>query len=92
MDVSTGALRGLGASITPMFLSIMGVCGIRIMWIYTVFQIPRFHTPEWLYFAYIISWLGTFIFQTTAFIYIYKKRVRADRNITKMPTLKGEIT
>lgn len=90
MDVSTGALRGLGASVTPMFLSIMGVCGIRIMWIYTVFQIPRFHTPEWLYFAYIISWIGTFIFQTTAFIYIYKKRVRADRNITKMPALKGE--
>lgn len=91
MDVSTGSLRGLGASITPMFLSIMGVCGIRIMWIYTVFQIPRFHTPEWLYFAYIISWVGTFIFQTTAFIYIYKKRVRADTRLSRMPAFKGEI-
>ena len=92
MDVSTGALRGLGASVTPMLISILGVCGIRIMWIYTVFQIPRFHTPEWLYIAYVLSWFGTFIFETTAFIYIYKKRVRTDRNTLQMPTFKGEIT
>lgn len=91
MDVSTGALRGLGASFTPMMLSILGVCGIRIIWIYTIFQIPQFHTPEWLYVSYLISWLGTFIFQTTAFIIIYKKRVRADKMISRMPEFKGEI-
>ena len=91
MDVSTGALRGLGASFTPMLISIMGVCGIRIMWIYTVFQIPRFHTPEWLYISYLLSWFGTFIFQTAAFIIIYKKRVRADKKIPHMPEFKGEI-
>ena len=91
MDVSTGALRGLGASFTPMLISIMGVCGIRIMWIYTVFQIPRFHTPEWLYISYLLSWFGTFIFQTAAFIIIYKKRVRADKCISRMPEFKGEI-
>lgn len=91
MDVSTGSLRGLGASFTPMLLSILGVCGIRIMWIYTVFQIPRFHTPEWLYISYLISWLGTFIFQTAAFIIIYKKRVRSYNAKTRMPDFKGEI-
>lgn len=91
MDVSTGSLRGLGASFTPMLLSILGVCGIRIMWIYTVFQIPRFHTPEWLYISYLISWLGTFIFQTAAFIIIYKKRVRSYNAKTHMPDFKGEI-
>ena len=91
MDVSTGSLRGLGASLSPMLISVLGVCGIRILWIYTVFQIPQFHTPEWLYIAYIISWLGTFIFQTIAFIIIYKKRVRADRTISRMPEFKGEI-
>lgn len=91
MDVSTGSLRGLGASFTPMLISILGVCGIRIMWIYTVFQIPQFHTPEWLYISYVLSWLGTFIFQTAAFIIIYKKRVRADKMIPQMPEFKGEI-
>lgn len=92
MDVSTGSLRGLGSSFTPMLLSILGVCGIRIMWIYTVFQIPKFHTPEWLYISYLMSWLGTFIFQTTAFIIIYKKRVRSQNIASRMPEFKGEIT
>lgn len=91
MDVSTGSLRGLGSSFTPMFLSIMGVCGIRILWIYTIFQMPQFHTPECLYLCYIISWLGTFIFQTTAFIIIYRKRVRISKNISRMPEFKGEV-
>ena len=91
MDVSTGSLRGLGASFTPMLISILGVCGIRIVWIYTIFQIPKFHTPECLYISYLMSWLGTFIFQTIAFIIIYKKRVRADKNISRMPEFKGEI-
>lgn len=90
MDVSTGALRGLGASVTPMLISIMGVCGIRIVWTYTIFQIPQFHTPECLYISYLISWLFTFIFQTMSFIIIYKKRVRADRNISHMPEFKKE--
>ena len=92
MDVSTGALRGLGASITPMIISILGACGIRVLWTYTIFQIPQFHTPECLYTSYLISWSITFIFQTLAFIIIYKKRVRADRNISRMPEFKqGEV-
>lgn len=91
MDVSTGSLRGLGSSFVPMLISILGVCGIRIMWIYTVFQIPRFHTPEWLYVAYVLSWFGTFVFQTIAFVTIYKKRVRADMSSVRMPEFKGEI-
>lgn len=88
MDVSTGALRGLGASLTPMLISVMGVCGIRIAWIYTIFQMPKFHSPECLYFSYIISWSATFICQTIAFITIYKKRVREDHSIPHMPEFK----
>ena len=93
MDVSTGALRGLGASMTPMLISVFGVCGVRILWIYTIFQIPQFHTPQCLYLSYLISWVVTFVFQTAAFIIIYKKRVRADRMIPHMPEFKkqGEL-
>ena len=91
MDNTTGALRGLGLSLTPMFIALLGACGLRILWIYTIFQIPQFHTPEWLYISYLISWLATFIFQTIAFIVIYKKRVSADKMISTMPEFKGEI-
>ena len=88
MDVSTGALRGLGASLTPMLISVLGVCGIRILWIYTIFQLPQFHTPEFLYLSYLISWTVTFLCQTFAFITIYKKRVRLDHAIPHMPEFK----
>ena len=73
MDVSTGALRGLGVSFIPMLISVLGVCGIRIAWVTTIFQIPAFHTPQWLYFSYIVSWTVTLICQTTAFLLVYRK-------------------
>ena len=76
MDVSTGALRGLGASVSPMVISVLGVCGIRIGWIATIFQIPRFHTPQCLYSSYIFSWTLTFLIQMYAFMKIYKKQTR----------------
>ena len=74
MDVTTGGLRGLGASLTPMLISVLGVCGIRLLWIFTVFQIPAYHSPQSLYLSYPISWAVTFICQLAAFIFIYKKR------------------
>lgn len=76
MDVSTGALRGLGASFVPMVISILGVCGLRIGWIYTIFQLPAFHTPQCLYFSYIVSWTVTFLFQIVSFIIVYRKHIR----------------
>jgi len=73
MDVTTGSLRGLGESFVPMLISVLGVCGIRIGWIYTVFQIPAFHTPQSLYISYPFSWAVTFAFQLMAFLKLYKK-------------------
>ena len=74
MDVSTGALRGMGASVSPMIISVLGVCGIRIGWITTIFRIPEFHTPQCLYSSYIFSWTLTFLVQLYVFIRIYRKR------------------
>ena len=74
MDVSTGALRGMGASLVPMIISVLGVCGIRITWIYTIFRLPQFHTPQCLYFSYTVSWTVTFIIQMIAFIFIYRNK------------------
>ena len=76
MDVSTGALRGMGASITPMIISVLGICGIRIGWIYTIFQIEAFHTPQSLYLSYSVSWVVTFVAQLIAFCILYRRQVR----------------
>ena len=76
MDVTTGSLRGLGESFVPMLISILGVCGIRIGWICTVFRIPAFHTPQSLYISYPFSWAVTFVFQLIAFLKLYQKHTR----------------
>lgn len=71
MDVSTGALRGLGASVVPMIICILGVCGLRIFWIYTIFQV--YHTPQCLFFSYTVSWIITFLCQIAAFFFVCRK-------------------
>ena len=57
MDVMVGSLRGMGFSIMPMTVSLLGACVFRIIWIMTVFSVN--HTPEILYVSYPISWFIT---------------------------------
>ena len=59
MDTLVGILRGLGYSIVPMLVSLIGACGLRIIWIMTIFQIPMFHTLDIIYLSYPVTWLVT---------------------------------
>lgn len=71
MEVLVGALRGMGFSMTPMLVSVAGVCGVRIVWIYTVFAMNR--TLEVLYLCYPASWIVTLSIHLICYIYIKKK-------------------
>ena len=73
MDVATGLIRGLGSSLLPMIITVVGVCGMRISWIYTVFRIPEYHTLESLYISYTISWTLTFIAEIIVIFVIYRR-------------------
>lgn len=59
MDVMVGSLRGMGYSITPMIVSLLGACGLRLVWLGTVFQIEQFHTTDTVYLSYPVSWVIT---------------------------------
>ena len=72
MDVLSGGLRGMGASVVPMIVSILGACGLRILWIYTIFQ--EVHTPACLYISYPISWLITGATLLVCFAVLLQKR------------------
>ena len=73
MDVTTGLIRGLGRSVLPMLITVIGVVGIRLGWIYIVFRMPEYHTVKSLYFSYTISWLVTFAVELAVFIFIMRK-------------------
>ncbi|MDO4356842.1 MAG: MATE family efflux transporter [Clostridia bacterium] len=74
MDVITGILRGMGYSILPMVTTVVGVCGLRVVWIFTVFRAVR-QLPV-LYISYPISWALAFAVQLTMFIVLYRKLKR----------------
>jgi putative MATE family efflux protein len=69
-DVFVGGLRGLGYSIIPMINSIIGICGLRLVWIYTVFK--HKHTLETLYVSYPLSWIITAIIHLVCYCGAYK--------------------
>ena len=70
-----GQLRGLGYSVSPMIISIFGICGIRIIWVYTAFASNR--TLEMLYLSYPISWAITLI-GTLVLYFIAAKKLPKD--------------
>lgn len=71
MDVLVGSLRGMGYSVLPMLASVVGICGIRITWIYTIFASN--HTLETLYISYPISWTITGCVHLICFALIRRK-------------------
>lgn len=57
MDVMSGLLRGIGKSLSPMLISLIGVCGFRLVWIFTIFA--KLPTLPILYLSYPITWMLT---------------------------------
>lgn len=73
MDGMSNIIRGIGHSLAPVITSLCGACLYRIIWIFTIFQIPQFHTIYCIYITYPISWLFTFIANVILYIHYMKK-------------------
>ena len=73
MEVMVGSLRGIGKSFLPMIVSLLGACGLRLLWLATVFQIPKMHTLETIYLSYPVSWLVTTLIHVICFVLEFKK-------------------
>jgi putative MATE family efflux protein len=65
------AIRALGKSTLPMIVSVAGICGVRVLWINTVFVWIRH--PLTIFFAYGASWTVTFIVQAILYRRLQKK-------------------
>lgn len=79
MDVLVGALRGIGYSIMPMVVSLVGACGLRLLWIATVFQMPEYHTQQTIYMSYPITWTITMLVHAICFGLAYKKIMKKSK-------------
>lgn len=76
MDVMVGMMRGIGYSIMPMIVSLIGACGLRILWIGTIFQMPEHHSIRTVYISYPITWTITLMAHIVCFAIVWGKTRR----------------
>ena len=75
MDVMVGVMRGIGYSVMPMIVSLVGACGTRLVWIATIFRVESFHRIETVYIAYPISWFLTFAAHVVCYFVVRKRAI-----------------
>ena len=84
MDVMVGIIRGLGYGLTPMIVSIVGVCGFRIFWILFIFQnnttFTDYNDLNLLYISYPISWIITFTIHLITYFILSKNKYQELNN------------
>ena len=71
MDAAIAASRGIGRSVIPTIIVIMGSCVFRVVWVYTVFA--YFHTIPSLYLLYVFSWIITAAAEIAYFAYSFRR-------------------
>lgn len=81
MDVLVGALRGIGYSVVPMIVSLIGACGLRLLWVATIFKIPQYHNLTTVYLSYPITWTITLTVHAITFA-VAAHKVLQSRNVS----------
>ncbi len=80
MSVLPGVIRGYGSSLPPSIISLVGACGIRIVWVFTVFKMwPHMSV---LFLVHPLTWVITNIALVINLIITYnlsKRRVKNGR-------------
>lgn len=79
LDMFTGAMRGMGSSTVPMFITIVANCLLRVVWVFTVFA--YFGTWMSLYLAYPISWGFAVVVIIIAFVLLFRKKKKLAESV-----------
>lgn len=76
MGVMGGVLRGMGYSMLPTASILLGTCGLRILWVHTVFAaVP---TLETLFTVYPVSWGITSLALLVSYLFLRNKPFSGD--------------
>ena len=74
IEIISGSMRGYGRSLEPALVSLFGICGVRILWIYTAFR--AIGTYAALLTAYPLSWVVTALGLTVLYLVFIRHRDR----------------
>lgn len=72
-NVTTGTMRGMGCSILPAVVCLIGICVLRVVWVETVFQLHRSYLN--LMLLYPISWAITLTANLICLIIVKRRTV-----------------
>lgn len=75
LDVFVASMRGMGYSTLPTIVMVVGICGVRLGWLWTVF--PMFRQLQVIYMCFPISWTITSIIQCFFWIQCHRKLMHA---------------
>ena len=75
MEVFASMLRGMGSAIAPTVITVVGICGVRILWLYTIFAAD--HVLSVLYVSYPVSWFLTAATLLFCYFHVHKKLMRS---------------
>ena len=78
MGILPGAIRGHGSSLSPSMITIFGTCGIRIIWVFTVFEI--YHDLSILYLVHPITWVFTITALSINYVIVLRRTIKKQRN------------
>ncbi|MBR3932931.1 MAG: MATE family efflux transporter [Clostridia bacterium] len=74
MEVQAGLLRGIGYSTAAMVNSLVGACGLRVIWV--TFILPLHRSPEMLFLCWPISWVVVIIMHAVYYMCVKKKAMQ----------------
>jgi putative efflux protein, MATE family len=90
MDVCSGYLRGMRRSTPPALITILGVTVTRFIFLLFLFPLPYFHSIQWLYAAFPISWLLTDVAYAIAIAIIEPKAFK--QNVPSIPLAEAVVS
>ena len=81
MGVLPGAIRGYGQSLSPTIITLIGACGVRIVWVYTVFR--AYHDLSILYLVHPITWILTNVALLINYVIVLRANIRKQKATDK---------
>jgi len=84
MEVFSGMLRAMDRSVTSMVISLAGACGLRIIWILTVFKWVPY--PQTVYFSYPVTWTATVLIQMAVSFAVLRKIIKKNSKAALLET------
>ena len=76
LDVFSGSVQGLGASISSTSVSLAGTCGLRLIWVATVFRHATENRALTLFAVYPVSWIVTLIAMIILFFFMKRRIIK----------------